>query len=144
MPWLTFHVIDYGLEIWNGTSEVFTKLIEDDHAAFLPEPSPRWVQYLEGSEIVTEGPNGAKHERFGFHAYAYPDARPQRLGAVRRAQRHPRALHAAGDGLRADHGRRRTSRNAIVVSREPEGRSRRRDGERERRRAGLRRHSSGT
>ncbi len=76
LPWLTFHVIDYGLEIWNGTSEVFTKLIADDHAAFLPEPSPRWVQYLEGSEMVTEGPNGPKHERFGFHAYAYPTHDP--------------------------------------------------------------------
>src|SRR5207244_9400282 len=32
LPWLTFHVIDYGLEIYNGASEVFTKLIEDDHA----------------------------------------------------------------------------------------------------------------
>jgi len=76
LPWLTFHVIDYGLEVWNGTSEVFTKLVEDSHAAFLPEPSPRWVQYLEGSEVVTEGPNGAKHERFGFHAYAYPTHDP--------------------------------------------------------------------
>jgi hypothetical protein len=72
LPWITFHVIDYGLEIWNGTSEVFTKLIADDHAAFLPEPSPRWVQYLEGSEIVTEGPGGPKHERFGFFAWSYP------------------------------------------------------------------------
>jgi len=76
LPWLTFHVIDYGLEIYNGTSEVFTKLIEDDHAAFLPEPSPRWVQYLEGSEFVTEGPNGAKHERYGFYAYAFPTHDP--------------------------------------------------------------------
>jgi hypothetical protein len=24
LPWLTFHVIDYGLEIWNGTTETFT------------------------------------------------------------------------------------------------------------------------
>lgn len=71
LPWLTFHVIDYGLEIYNGTSEVFTKLIEDDHAAFLPEVSPSWVQYLEGSEFVTEGPNGPKHERYGFYAYAF-------------------------------------------------------------------------
>ena len=72
LPWITFHVIDYGLEVWNGTAEVFTKLIADDRAAFLPDPSPRWVQYLEGSEIVTEGPAGPKHERFGFHAYSYP------------------------------------------------------------------------
>ena len=76
LPWLTFHVIDYGLEVWNGTTETFTKLVEDNHAAFLPEPSPRWVQYLEGSEFVTEGPNGSKHERFGFHAYAYPTHDP--------------------------------------------------------------------
>ena len=71
LPWLTFHVIDYGLEIWDGTTETFTKLIEDDHAAFLSEPSPSWVQYLEGSEMVTEGPNGPKHERYGFYAYAF-------------------------------------------------------------------------
>lgn len=71
LPWITFHVVDYGLEVWNGTSEVFTKLIADDSAAFLPEPSVRWVQYLEGSEMVTEGPGGVKGERFGFYAYAY-------------------------------------------------------------------------
>jgi hypothetical protein len=76
LPWITFHVIDYGLDIYNGSSDVFTKLIEDDHAAFLPEPSPRWVQYLEGSETCTEGPSGPKHERFGFHAYAFPTHDP--------------------------------------------------------------------
>lgn len=71
IPWITFHVVDYGLEIFDGTNESFTKLIEDDRAVFLPEPSPRWCQYLEGSEIVTEGPNGPKHEQFGFYAYSY-------------------------------------------------------------------------
>ena len=71
LPWLTFHVVDYGLEVWDGSTETFTKLIENDHAAFLPEPGPRWCQYLEGSEMVTDGPNGAKHERFGFHAWAF-------------------------------------------------------------------------
>jgi hypothetical protein len=71
LPWITFHVVDYGLEVFDGTSEVFTKLIDDDHAAFLPDPSPRWVQYLEGSEIVTEGPGGPKSEVFGFYPYAY-------------------------------------------------------------------------
>lgn len=71
MPWITFHVIDYGLDAWNGSSEVFTKLIDDTHAAFFPDPSRRWTQYLEGSEIVTEGPGGVKQERFGFYPYAY-------------------------------------------------------------------------
>lgn len=76
IPWVTFHIVDYGLEIWNGSSEVFTKLVADDHAIFLPEPSPRWVQYLEGSEIVTEGPGGVKAERFGFYPFAYPTHDP--------------------------------------------------------------------
>lgn len=71
IPWVTFHVVDYGLEIWDGSAEVFTKLIEDDHAAFLPDISPRWVQYLDGSEVVTEGPGGPKSEQFGFYAFAY-------------------------------------------------------------------------
>jgi hypothetical protein len=71
LPWITFHIVDYGLEVWDGSTETFTRLIEDDHAAFLPDPSPRWTQYLEGSEVVTEGPGGAKSEAFGFHPFAY-------------------------------------------------------------------------
>jgi len=76
IPWVTFHVVDYGLNVYDGASETFTKLVEDDHAAFLPEVSPRWVEYLEGSEIVTEGPAGVKAERFGFYAYSYPTHDP--------------------------------------------------------------------
>jgi hypothetical protein len=76
IPWVTFHVVDYGLNVWDGESEEFTKLIEDDHAAFFPEPSSRWVQYLEGSEIVTEGPGGPRSEQFGFYPYSYPTHDP--------------------------------------------------------------------
>jgi hypothetical protein len=76
MPWITFHIVDYGLEVWDGSSEVFTKLIADDHAAFFPDPSPRWVRYLEGSEIVTEGPGGQRAEQFGFYPFAYPTHDP--------------------------------------------------------------------
>lgn len=76
IPWVTFHVIDYGLEVWNGSTHVFNKLLADTHAAFFPEPSRRWTQYLEGSEIVTEGPNGPKSERYGFYPYAYPTHDP--------------------------------------------------------------------
>ena len=71
LPWVTFHVVDYGLEVFDGSAETFTKLIEDDHAAFLPEISPRWAHYLEGSEIVTDGPGGARAERYGFYATSY-------------------------------------------------------------------------
>lgn len=71
IPWVTFHIVDYGLEVWTGSAATFTRLIEDDHAAFFPEPSARWVQYIEGSEIVTEGPGGVRAERFGFYPFAY-------------------------------------------------------------------------
>ncbi|MCA9271345.1 MAG: major capsid protein [Planctomycetales bacterium] len=76
IPWVTFHVIDYGLEAWNGTSVAYTRLIDDDHAAFFPEVSSRWVQYVEGSEMVTEGPRGPKSEQYGLYAYAYPTHDP--------------------------------------------------------------------
>jgi len=84
IPWVTFHVIDYGLEVWNGSTESFTKLIDDTHAAFFPDPSRRWTQFLEGSEIVTEGPNGPKSERYGFHPFAFPTHDPSgwQLSAV--------------------------------------------------------------
>lgn len=71
IPWVTFHVVDYGLTIWDGSAETYMRLIGSAHAAFLPEPSARWAQYIEGSEIVTEGPGGTRAERFGFYPYAY-------------------------------------------------------------------------
>lgn len=71
IPWVTFHVVDYGLTVWNGSTQTYTRLIEDDRAVFLPEPSARWAQYIEGSEIVTEGPGGTRAERYGFYPFAY-------------------------------------------------------------------------
>ncbi|MEX0794791.1 MAG: major capsid protein, partial [Pirellulaceae bacterium] len=76
LPWITFHVVDYGLEVYDGTTHAFTRLIEEDHAAFLPEVSPRWARYLEGSEIVTDGPGGSRQERYGFYATSYPTHDP--------------------------------------------------------------------
>lgn len=72
IPWLQWHIIEHGLEV--GTSGTYTDLIEDDHIAFAPDPSPEWCEYLEGSEIVVEGPGvgAAKGEQFGFYPYAYP------------------------------------------------------------------------
>ena len=34
------------------------------------------MQYLEGSEIVTEGPGGPKSEVFGFYPFSYPTHDP--------------------------------------------------------------------
>jgi hypothetical protein len=76
LPWISFHVVDYGLEVWNGAEEAFTRLIGNDNAAFFAEPTPRWVRYLVGSEIVTEGPGGQRAEQFGFYPYSYPTHDP--------------------------------------------------------------------
>lgn len=70
IPWVKFHVMLHGLEI--GSGETYTLLIEADHVMGFPDPTPDWVQYFDGSEIVTEGPNGIREERFGFYPYAYP------------------------------------------------------------------------
>ena len=75
-PYYIFHVIDYGLEIWDGSSFVFEHLIEDDHGMFFPEPEPRWVEYIRGGETVTEGPNGTRAFRFGYYNWAYPSHDP--------------------------------------------------------------------
>jgi len=78
MPWLTFHVFEHGLEI--DSTFTYTALIPDDNFIGIPEPSPDWCQYFEGSEIVTEGPgyNAPRGEQFGFYPYAYPMFDPSR------------------------------------------------------------------
>lgn len=76
IPWVTFHIVDYGLEIWDGSSYVFTDLIEDNHVAFLPEPDRQWVEYIRGGEDVTEGPNGPTSFQYGFYPYSYPTHHP--------------------------------------------------------------------
>lgn len=72
LPWITWHIYDHGLNI--GTSETYTQLIEDDHFFGFPDPDPTWVQYLEGGEMVTEGPgyNAPRSWQYGTYAYAYP------------------------------------------------------------------------
>lgn len=76
IPWLQWHVIDYSLDIWNGTTEATTKLVADDQVTFIPQPNAAWCQYLNGGEVITEGPNGAKAFRSGFYAYGYASWNP--------------------------------------------------------------------
>lgn len=72
LPWIKWHIMGHGLNL--GSSNAYTQLIEDDYFFGFPDPSPEWCQYIEGSEIVTEGPGvGApRGEQFGFYPYAYP------------------------------------------------------------------------
>lgn len=77
IPQYQFHVIDYSLEIWDGSSAfATTRLIADDQVSVFPTPDPSWVQYLNGGEWITEGPNGARAFHYGFYAYGYPNWNP--------------------------------------------------------------------
>lgn len=71
LPWITWHIVDYGLEVWDGSSHTFTRLLEDDHVSFLPEPNSSWLEYIRGGEDVTEGENGPKSFQYGFYPFAY-------------------------------------------------------------------------
>lgn len=73
IPWVTWHIVDYSLQLETAEGTFTeTKLIEDDHAVFLPEINDTWATYIRGGEWVTEGPNGVKEFRNGFYPYSCP------------------------------------------------------------------------
>jgi len=77
MPWLTWHVYDGGLKVWDGTSAyAFAKFVPDDHAYFCPDPSPVWFELHEGSELVRENVVAQSTERFGLAGWAEPTTQP--------------------------------------------------------------------
>ena len=78
MPWLTWHVVDYGLELWDTATSAFTwqKLIPDTMAAFVPPVDGTWTTYGKYAEAVTEGPNGKVGLQAGFYMWGYPYHEP--------------------------------------------------------------------
>lgn len=62
LPWLTWHVYDGGLEV-DGS---FTKFFPDTNAAFLPDPNPDWLEWLNGSEMVAENLMDGGSEKMGL------------------------------------------------------------------------------
>ena len=76
LPHFVFHIIDYSVNVWNGTSYARTQLVEEKKAAFLPEPDTEWTSYLRGGEWVTEGFRGPRSFQFGFYPYSYPTHEP--------------------------------------------------------------------
>lgn len=77
LPWLTWHVVDYGLEMWNGTNETtFKPLVPKNTAIFLPTPNAAWCQYIRGGEHIVEGPNGNRSFQHGFYSWSYPEFNP--------------------------------------------------------------------
>lgn len=65
LPWVTWHVYDGGLDV-DGT---FTKFIPDTAAIFLPDPSPDWAEFYNGSEVVAENVMSAGDVRYGLSAW---------------------------------------------------------------------------
>lgn len=53
-----------------GTTPTFTKLIDDTHAIFLPDPDRGWIEMLNGSEPVVEQDGGNVVNAMGFHAWS--------------------------------------------------------------------------
>ncbi len=76
IPWVQWHVIDYTLDIWNGSAFATTSLIADDQVSFFPTPTARWTQYINGCEPITEGPNGTRQLRYGYYQFGYQTWNP--------------------------------------------------------------------
>ena len=72
IPWLTWHLYDAVLDVGGTLSPV----LDTDHVAFCPDPSPDWVGGFNGSEMVRENVTQSSTERFGFHAYTEPRTQP--------------------------------------------------------------------
>lgn len=72
LPWLQFHIYDAGLVV-DGQ---FKRIIEDNAAIFLPDPSPELFEMHEGSEIVVENVNDPGQERFGLAAWTQRVVQP--------------------------------------------------------------------
>lgn len=72
IPWVRWHVYDGGNTV-NGT---YTKFLADNHAYFLPDPDPSWVEGVEGSEIVAENYIDQGTERYGLHAWVERKTQP--------------------------------------------------------------------
>ena len=73
IPWVMWHIVDYGLEVWdpNSSAETYQKVIEANHAVFTPEVNNTWCYYMRGGEWMVEGPNGSKSFQHGLYSYGY-------------------------------------------------------------------------
>lgn len=76
MPLWTFHVYDGVLSSDGKTDGIAvadtSKLIPDDRAIFLPDPSDEWAGLIEGSEVVRQNVMASGSEATGFYSWATP------------------------------------------------------------------------
>ncbi len=76
LPWLTWHVYDGGLDVFNGTNYVYTKFFADEYVTFLPDVDNDWFELQEGSEIVRENVMDPGRVRYGMAAWSEIKTQP--------------------------------------------------------------------
>jgi hypothetical protein len=76
LPNLVFHVCDDGLDIYNGTNTVFTKLFPAGYIAYMPDVDSDWFEMHEGTELVRENVLAAPVERTGLAAWTEARTQP--------------------------------------------------------------------
>lgn len=73
IPWLTWYILDTGLETGTLGNEAFNRWYPGNLCTFLPEINPGganpWIKAVEGSELVKENPIAPAVQRYGFHAW---------------------------------------------------------------------------
>lgn len=73
VPWLRILVTDEGLDVGdpNSGTPTYTKFIPDGYAWFGPEPSPTYMEMLEGDEPIAEGENMPWVVKAGLNAWSH-------------------------------------------------------------------------
>lgn len=82
LDWLTWTIYSGGLDVYDGSTETFTKLIPDDYALFYIEhdQSPTgWIKMVEGTEIIKENDWSPPREVTGFEAWIMEKSDPARF-----------------------------------------------------------------
>jgi hypothetical protein len=77
LPGVTFHVTDEGLELYNGSSTVFTKHFPDTMAVLMGEPNAEGkYKLMQGSEPIAEYDGGPESVRVGLSSWSKKTANP--------------------------------------------------------------------
>lgn len=79
IPWLTWYIIDNGLEIGTLGNETFNRWWPGNLVTFMIEPDPYWIKGVEGSELVKDNPIAPAVQRYGAHFWLREWDEPARV-----------------------------------------------------------------
>ena len=78
LDWIGWLITDHGLDIYDGSSETFTKIVPDDYCLFTTDISD-WLMGIEGTEIVKQNDMAAPEEATGMFGWIMEKADPARF-----------------------------------------------------------------